>query len=325
MPSKFNIKIVASCKREDNASGLVCFSDGYYYEIDGSSESITPSFSSDGLKIVYSKYVDNKYCLHIYDITKKNSVSLCTTLNNFAPVFSRDSNMVTYSKFETKELELADISEIYCMNLADNLEVRLTNNNRMDCYPVFSNDNSVFYESGRHDEYFGIFKIDISSKQEIAVKYEPKNAGNGIPSLFDTYLTYETCMADYSGEYNIAILDLNTMQNVILTDWRGVLHNPTPRLSPCGKMIACHRFINSIESVLVVFKKHNGQFMEYRQLELTKTVRLPRWSSDSKCLVVEDWKSGNLIATDLDGDFETLCFEGYRGQRFLEIYNFDVF
>lgn len=286
---------------------------------------ITPCFSPDGEDILFAEYDGNAFqlvCTNLpTGITKKLTSE---NYDNYAPTWSLDKKKIAWCRSPKMSMEQADKAEIFVSDWPNFAEKQLTINNRMDAYPVFtSNGNSVLVESGNVDQFFGIFKIDMNGNEE-ALIYDPLKSGNGIPHVYNNLMVFErtSVLPNY---FDIFIFNLETKRLMQKTYWSTPC-NISPRFSPDGSKIVCYR-INPLgkHEILILFfsEKNNGAV---KTIKKPKFLSLPRWNRNGSLLAAQDCQNKQLIILDINGNYNRLSLPGiYRTQRFMEIYNFDLY
>lgn len=292
---------------------------------------ITPVFSPDGLTILFSQFDGNHFRLVSLDV-KTLSVNVLTNDDGdyYCPVWSQDGALLAFCKAPSMTLEDAGKAEIFVSDWPSFNPVQLTSNDRMDCYPVFLADGTaVVVESGKVDSLFGLFVLPLHSPGEAkSLLYEPSLSGNGIPHIYRHWMTFERCNAKSPEQFEVCVVDVEQPQRIkFLTNWH-TLCNPTPRFSPDGVHVACHRFIKGVGHVVVMpFSASDGKSGAPAMTSGASSLMLPRWNRSSSVLIAEDWRNRRLAVLDpfdLKGTIQFILKDGYRRQRFMEIYNFDV-
>lgn len=290
-----------------------------------SSNCITPVFSPDGENVLLSEYDGQYFQLIFVDLVSGDVRQLTdSSQHNYAPVWSPDGKRIAWCCVSEMSLEHADEAEIYVSDWPEFQERRLTHNDRMDAYPVFSDDsNSIIIESGRSDSLFGLFRIDWEGREEVLV-YDPAGSGNGIPHAFSGHVVFERALAPECHLYDVYVMNLESKRMQRLTAWQ--LHcNPTPRFSPDGTKAACYRILPDCRSELVImFFPTAGNDYTYREVHCGATLKLPRWNRDGTLLVALDEARQALVAVDMSGTVMGIVSPPIRGQRFMEIYSYDV-
>ncbi|MCR4442604.1 MAG: hypothetical protein NUV48_10680 [Peptococcaceae bacterium] len=320
-------KVVYSAKNKKGFYGLF-LSDGTQKALELPSlfgnDCITPVFSPNGTDILYSEHNGNNFELVQFNLlTNKIKRLTYSDQDNYAPVWAKNGRRIAWCRVPIKEYKFANLAEIFVSEWPSFKERKLTNNSRMDSYPVFSQcGNYIITESGKVDELFGLFMVDWAAR-EIPLVYDPQHYGNGIPDVYKDYVVYEKCSKNNPGFFNICVINKNQPEQIIIeTEWQTPC-NPSPRFSPHGDKIACHRKNNGgTQIVILSFKNKLKEELVIGSDQ--SQLYLPRWNRDGRCIAVEDRRKQRIIIFDLHGNSRKLI-RRYRGQRFMEIYNFDIF
>lgn len=287
--------------------------------------SITPVFSPDGTEILFSEYDGDDYELMWLNIASGNIKQLTNNkFDDYAPTWSLDKKRIAWCRVEKMNKQKAETAEIFVSEWPNIKEHQLTKNSRMDAYPVFTNDNKkIIVESGKINSLFGLFIVYWEGKEEPIV-YKPNLTGNGIPHIYKHFVLFERTNKNKPNHFDIFIFNLKTKKIEQLTKWN-TPSNPSPRFSHDGANIASHRVNEegSSEIVILSYPQKKETILNYK----SGTLRLPRWNRDGNLLAAEDFKEKNLVVFDAQGNYNAIISDGlsYRGQKFMEIYNYDIY
>lgn len=290
------------------------------------SNCITPVFSPDGKGILYAEFDGHDYELSYYDLTARAARRLTdNSFHDYAPSWSSDMKRIVWSQVPEMDLEQAHKAEIFTSEWPSFQERALTRNNRMDAYPVFNTDgNAVIVESGYVDSFFGLFKVDMKGS-ETPLVYYPEQSGNGIPHVYKNLIVFERAEISAPALLDIFVIDSNSPDRLSrITNWNTNC-NPTPRFSPDGSLIAGHRVSEKGSQIVVVSFKNVDSAGELVFGSDVDYLKLPRWNRTGTLLAAEDVRNNSIAIFDLKGNRQNISGPGpYRGQRFMEIYNFDI-
>ena len=300
-------------------------------------EGVTPRFSPDGKKLAFSEHDGTDLEIMVLDFGTGILKQITDDdFDDVMPAWSPDSSRLAWTKTPCRCIDGANASEIWASPWPGFRPMRMTENRRMDVYPTFTSDGErIVFESGDVKEFFGIFTVSWSDKKEVAVVYEPDSSANGIPDVMGDYVLFERADRESKLIYFNAVFDLSKFGNEIFrpTAWAALGANPTPRFSPDGKFIASHRLPavgGRSEVVISPFirpgePKPTGKAKEVVAGGEGHILRLPRWSRDSKYLLVQPQPNSGLAVVDLTGAITYLPMPGIgRGQKFMEIWNHDI-
>lgn len=288
---------------------------------------ITPIFSPSGKGIIFSEFDGHDFELEYIDL--RSGIPRMLTDNDYddyAPAWSPDSARIAWCRVPEKTLLRADEAEIFVSEWPDIKERQLTHNARMDAYPVFTSDgNALIIESGRADSLFGLFKVGWNGN-EVPLLYEPQSSGNGIPHVYKNFCVFERTDISNHNFFEVWLLNLGTSAELQKKSDGATPCNPSPRISPDGKWIAYHWAKGkSSEIVLLPFVRTSENPQKVFRIN-DSFLKLPRWNRNGAILIAEDSNHNCLVVFDIEGRKNELYeSSGYRYQRFMEIYNFDVF
>lgn len=289
---------------------------------------ITPVFSPDGNAILFAEHDGTKFRIVAHELSTKESRQLTNGKgDDYGPAWSPDGTKIAWCSAPSKSLEGAEYSEIFCSSWPYFKPVRITKNNRMDAYPVFSADSrSVVFESGKVKENFGLFRAYFNGKEE-ALYYKPQRSGNGIPHINGKTVVFEGTQDGVKDHFDIYSLELDGRRCRKPLTWWATPCNPTPRFSPDGSLIACHRVSSGGSNIILITLQKEGTKNQETVLGARDDyLRLARWDHAGRYLAAEDVKNKTLVLFHRDGKKLSIRLPGeYRAQRFMEIYNFDIY
>lgn len=171
---------------------------------------ISPSFNINGNQLAYVSFESRKASMYIHDLvtgTRRNVANFKGS--NSAPTFSPNGQNVAAA------LSRGGLAQIYSMGVSgDNLK-RLTVSEGIDTEPVYSADGQSLYFVSDRGGQPQIYKM--SSNGGIAQRVTFKGDYNISPAVSPDgrLLTYITRRA---GRYTVAVLNLDTQQEVVVSD-----------------------------------------------------------------------------------------------------------
>ncbi len=338
--SKYNSKIVFSANDGQRYRlGLVTIHEGIFTylspTLDG--DCITPVFSPSGDKVFFAYYNNGHYQLASWT-PNSNNVTILTNDNqdNFAPTISQEGDKIVWGRVPAMKLENANKTEIFVSQLPDFKATQLTHNDKMDAYSAFlPDDRGIIVEScNTSQKYCGLIRIDWLGN-ETPIVYNTDKTGNGIPNIWGDFLLFEGTTEYYPDAYAVFIVNWKSKEKnpVQLSD---TFHNcnPSPRFSPDGKKIAYYSPSANSNAMQIVIKNIDinseqpiTNFSECVTTGIVNDIiKLPRWDHTGSLIAAEDTTDKTLFLSDLKGQIYKIPFtKGYRTQRFLEIYNFDIY
>jgi len=115
-----------------------------------------PSFSNDGLKIIYQMYENGNWDIYEYDLAAQATKKLVENpADEENPVYSPLMDFIAYTstRDDFRDVDFNQkLRDIYIKNLSNGLETNLTTNSSNDWKPVFSQDGkNIIFVSERDD------------------------------------------------------------------------------------------------------------------------------------------------------------------------------
>ncbi len=171
---------------------------------------ISPSFNISGTQLAYVSFESRKASMYIHDLvtgTRRNVANFKGS--NSAPTFSPNGQSMAAA------LSRGGLAQIYSMGVSgDNLK-RLTVSEGIDTEPVYSADGRNLYFVSDRGGQPHIYKM--SNNGGVAQRVTFKGDYNISPALSPdgrllTYITRRT------GRYTTAVLNLDTQQEVLVSD-----------------------------------------------------------------------------------------------------------
>ncbi len=287
---------------------------------------IAPVFSPDGTQVLFSRQHGQGVGLELLTLGQECSRTLTRgPFCDFSPAWATDGRRIAFCRGPRMELASANDIELYAAELPQVEPRRLTENRRFDAYPCFAGPDRILFESGDKDDFFGVFSLSWHGGEETPLAYAPDEYGVGIPHVHGQVATAELCEIATPDVYDIIRLNLDaphTMLRIALPGSRG--GNPSPRFSHAGDAVACYAWRDGAGSLVLV----DTATQRLREIQPQgMSLKLPRWSRDDRYLCCEETRSGGLALIEAaSGDAQLVPdSQGYRTQRFGELYNFDIF
>ncbi|MBI2418122.1 MAG: PD40 domain-containing protein [Ignavibacteriales bacterium] len=128
----------------------------------GANYATSPSYSPDGLKIVYSGFVIDKFQICTAD-SNGGTVQVLTTAGteNSEPVYSPDGSKIAFQSNRDGN------PEIYIMNADGTNQTRLTNNTDTDADVCFSPDGGYLAYTSMRDGKYDIYTMQINGSNQV--------------------------------------------------------------------------------------------------------------------------------------------------------------
>jgi Tol biopolymer transport system component len=303
----------------------------------------TPRFSPNGDAVVYAAQATRggRFHLELLWLPTGEIQALtgpCADADDLMPAWSPDGKRLAWMRHRAVTLDAAADIEVWGMALADGAPRRLTWNREMDCYPAFTADSSaLLIERGPVDGAARIVLVGWDGSEALLVDADGASA-NGIPDAHGSYVMIERAIiardAPDSLLFTPYLFDIRQPDRLAALSDMACAANPTPRFSPDGSMAAYHRPGRDGGAIGVAVVKLDGladglgalrpqeiAFLPCRNRQLL----LPRWSRDGAFLAAEDRANRQIVLMDLKRNLSVMPAPGpARGQRFMEIWNFDI-
>lgn len=187
---------------------------------------ISPTWSPDGKLLAYVSFEAKKPVVYVHEIaTGKRKVLANFKGNNSAPAFSPDG------KYLAVALSRDGSTQIFLIHTDGSGVKRFSRSFGIDTEPVFSPDGKYLYftsdRGGRPQIYRQALDSDVAQRVTFNGDYAVS------PSLNPegTHLCYVTRL---NGEFRIAIMEIATGQEMILTNNQ---YDENPSFSPNGRII----------------------------------------------------------------------------------------
>ncbi len=259
-----------------------------------------PSFSADGSKIVYQKYVNGNWDIYIRDLASgKDSVLISTPADEELPVLSPDGKYLMYTSNADDKRPIdprLKTREIYITNLEDGYTENLTQTVADDWLPRFNHKGTrVVFVSDRAD----LRKVSYSQKQSDIFVMEPNgafqlqltntqaNEGGPCFSVDDKSLFFHS---NKNGNFDIYVMNLKTKKPQLLID------------DPNGDDV--NPFASPDSNYIVFYSNRDGNYEIYRaRVDGSEQERLtfnpaedlnPVYSPDGKTIAFHSNRNGNF-------------------------------
>ena len=173
----FNSRIAYVAKNYQTNKKRIIISDydGFnpLYIDDKDNDLMSPRFSYDLKKLVYTKYIDNNPLIMIRDLKTKIEKRLLKTNDiSLSPRFSPNNKFITFSLLEDSG------SNIYLYNLKTSRKKKITNNNYINISPAWSSDSKKIVFNSDRDGSSQLYVMDYN--------------GSNIKRISSSYGTYYT-------------------------------------------------------------------------------------------------------------------------------------
>jgi TolB protein len=171
---------------------------------------ISPSFNVNGNQLAYVSFESRKASMYIHDLvtgTRRNVANFKGS--NSAPAFSPNGQSIAAA------LSRGGLAQIYSMNVSgDNLK-RLTTSENIDTEPVYSADGQSLYFVSDRGGQPQIYRMSVNGGAAQRITFKGDYNISPAVSPDGRLLTYITRRA---GRYTTAVLNLDTQQEVLVSD-----------------------------------------------------------------------------------------------------------
>jgi predicted O-linked N-acetylglucosamine transferase (SPINDLY family) len=288
----------------------------------------TPRFSPDGRRLAYAQRDgDGFFQIVVADLEAGTARPVTEgARDNLMPAWDGAGRRLVWQGGPRADREHGERMEIYGWDGTGPAR-RLTVNDRLDTYPVFAADGrSIVFGSGYFEGSFGLFEIDWDGRETV-LSCDPAGSARGMPGIAGGQrIVFQEAERLADGfHYFLAMIDRRKSDTVRrLTAW-SITGNPMPCCSPDGRKVAASgpgptpysRAIHILDLEPPERTVVAGGAVDY--------LFLPRWSANGRLLMAEDRRNGVMALIDDTGGVTALESHGrLRGERFLEIWNFDI-
>lgn len=259
-----------------------------------------PSFSPDGNRIIYQKYVDDNWDIWEYNLqTQTDTLLISTPADEELPVYSPEGSKIYYSSTEDDNRPIdpkLKVREIYAMDLTDRYVSNLTQTVADDWLPRFSPDGThLLFVSERSDlrrvsyteKNSDIFIMEANGDFQRNLTQSPHNEGGACFSRDGKRIFFHS---NRNGNYDIFVVDTEGKRVMTIID------------HPAGDDV--NPYASPVADQIVFFSNRDGNFEIYlANSDGTNQQRLtyhpagdfnPVFSPDGKNIAFHSNRNGNL-------------------------------
>lgn len=225
----FSTRIAYVLKRGTQYTLQVADADGFNAQVALTSKEpiISPAWNADGSKLAYVSFEQRKPVVYVHEIVSGQRQAVASFRgSNSAPAWSPDGTRLAVT------LTLSGISQIYLINAnGSGQPQRLTNTNAIDTEPAFTPDGKSIYFTSDRSGGPQIYRVSASGGNAERVTFGGDYCVTPRVSPDGKALTY---VARREGRFRVAVLDLATGQETLLTDTNS---DESPSFAPNGRYI----------------------------------------------------------------------------------------
>ncbi|MBI3775073.1 MAG: Tol-Pal system beta propeller repeat protein TolB [Gammaproteobacteria bacterium] len=238
-PGAFSTRIAyVTVQHKAGASSVhtlwIADADGYGARdvLNSPTEIMSPAWSPDGTKLAYSRFEHDHFVLYVQEIATGTRGVVADALgHNGAPAWSPDGTKLALAMQHKRHPGDAGNFDIYILDLRSKALTRFTDHWAVETHPAWSPDgNSLVFTSDRSGRP-QIYRKALAGGKEERLTFE--GVENDRASFSPNGKMLAMIHAN-SGEYRVAVLDLETSQLRVLTDSS---LDESPSFAPNGSMI----------------------------------------------------------------------------------------
>lgn len=262
----FDSSIAFVSRVKGNKEIFTCDFDGYNIrqETRENSISVSPSWSSDGQRLVYTSYRTGQPSLHIKSIGQAKSIVAKPSRLNISPVWLPGQHLLAAT------LASGDDQDIYLLTGEGKIIKKLTDNIGIDVSPTFSPDGKKMAFVSSRAGTPQIYVKDVDGGNTVRITYEGKYNTNPSWSPDGSKIAFS---AARGGAHNVCVINPDGSGFMALTTSEG--NNETPSWAPDGSLIA---FSSTREGASRIYVMTAYGTDQRRLLTMGGEQSEPRWS-----------------------------------------------
>ncbi len=200
--------------------------------LNSSTEIMSPAWSPDGTRLAYARFENDHFVLYVQDVATGAREIVANALgHNGAPAWSPDGNRLALAMQHKRSPGDAGNFDIYILDLRSKALTRFTEHWAVETHPAWSPDGrSIVFTSDRSGRP-QIYRKAVAGGKEERLTFE--GVENDRASFSPNGKMLAMIHAN-SGEYRVAVFELETGQLRVLTDSS---LDESPSFAPNGSMI----------------------------------------------------------------------------------------
>ena len=208
--------------------------DGYgpHDILNSPTEIMSPAWSPDGTKLAYSRFENDHFVLYVQDIASGTREIVAKALgHNGAPAWSPDGTKLALTMQNKRNPGDAGNFDIYILDLRSKALTRFTDHWAVETHPAWAPNGTYLVFTSDRGGRPQIYRKNLAGGKEVRLTFE--GAENDRASFSPNGKMLAMIHAN-SGEYRVAVFDLETNQLRVLTDSS---LDESPSFAPNGSMI----------------------------------------------------------------------------------------
>ena len=195
-------------------------------------EIMSPAWSPDGTKLAYARFENDHFVLYVQDIATGTREVVAKALgHNGAPAWSPDGTKLALTMQQKRHPGDAGNFDIYILDLGSRAFTRFTDHWAVETHPAWSPDGRYLIFTSDRSGRPQIYRKALAGGKEERLTFE--GAENDRASFSPNGKILAMIHAN-SGEYRVAVFELETGQLRVLTDSS---LDESPSFAPNGSMI----------------------------------------------------------------------------------------
>jgi len=237
-PGAFSTRVAYVTKPQKGGASVhtlwIADADGYSARdvLNSPTEIMSPAWSPDGAKLAYARFENDHFVLYVQDVATGTREIVANALgHNGAPAWSPDGSKLALAMQHKRHPGDPGNFDIYILDLRSKALTRFTEHWAVETHPAWSPDGNYLVFTSDRSGRPQIYRKALTGGKEERLTFE--GAENDRASFSPNGKMLAMIHAN-SGEYRVAVFDLETGQLRVLTDSS---LDESPSFAPNGSMI----------------------------------------------------------------------------------------